>query len=65
MENIAQIISTLGFPIAAFLLMWWQLREENASHREEQKELAAAVNNNTQALIHLADKLDGGTKHDS
>lgn len=65
MESIAQIVSTLGFPIAAFLLMWWQLREENASHREEQKELTAAVNNNTQALIHLADKLDGGTKHDS
>ena len=65
MESIAQIVSTLGFPIAAFLLMWWQLREENEAHRQETKDLTMAVNNNTQALIHLADKLDGGANHDS
>lgn len=60
MDTIAQIISQVGFPIAAFLLMWWQLKEENTMHREEQKEIAAAVTNNTQALIHLADKLEKG-----
>lgn len=66
--SILQIISTVGFPIAACGGMAWYVkymtdkeREErikmNEQHKQEMTEVTAALNNNTLALQKLCDKL--------
>ena len=69
MGEIATIISTVGFPIAACIGMaWfvkWQTENNNKTMtdlRREQAEqnttMLKAINNNTKALQELIDKLD-------
>ena len=57
METILTAIAQVGFPIVACLLLWKSLADEREGHKEEMKAITEAVNNNTQALIHLSDKL--------
>ena len=47
MEGWVQIISTVGFPIAACIALFWQ-----------NNRLSEAINNNTAALIELKHKLE-------
>lgn len=69
MNDVVQIISTLGFPIAACIGMGWfvkyqtDLNNKNmADMRAEQstqnRTMQTAINNNTKALQELIDKLD-------
>ena len=69
-NNISEIISTVGFPIVCFLLCGWYVkyREDKNDdkydkiinqHDDEMKQIVAAINNNTVALQKLADKLGG------
>lgn len=69
MNDVVQIISTLGFPIAACIGMGWfvkyqtDLNNKNMSDmRAEQatqnRTMQTAINNNTKALQELIDKLD-------
>lgn len=66
--TVIQVVSTLGFPIAACCAMAWYVnsttnkhREEvsklNQQHAEEMKEVTIAINNNTLALQKLCDRL--------
>lgn len=66
--DITQLISNLGFPIAACFAMAYyvkyttdryqkQIDDIRKSHEEETKKLAEAVNNNTMALKLLTEKL--------
>ena len=66
--SILQIVSSVGFPIAACGGMAWYVkymtdkeREErikmNEQHKQEMTEVTAALNNNTLALQKLCDKL--------
>ena len=57
METILTAIAQVGFPIVACLLLWKSLADEREDHKEEMKAVTEALNNNTQALIHLSDKL--------
>lgn len=68
--TILQIVSTVGFPIAACFGMGWYFkyttdkeREErvkmNEQHRQEMQEVTIALNNNTLAIQKLCDKIDG------
>lgn len=64
MNEIASIVSTVGFPIAAFLISAWFIKytndkqmdkdrladERNERHWEEIGKLTSAVNNNTEVL---------------
>lgn len=59
MENIIQIIQTLGFPIAVAVAMFWQNNKLQEQHKEEMAKITEALNNNTIALIELKDKLGG------
>lgn len=70
MDGVVQMISTVGFPIAACVLMAWFVKyqmdrnaEETASmrkeHTEEVTKITEALNNNTLALQKLVDRLDG------
>ena len=69
MNDVVQIISTLGFPIAACIAMGWFVKYQTdnnnktmADLRQEQAEqnntMLKAINNNTKALQELIDKLD-------
>lgn len=72
-ESTVSLISTVGFPIAACLLLCWLLVEEMKHHEDEvkqilavlsdiqatQKEYKAAVEANTAALEHFCDVIKG------
>lgn len=51
MDNIVQIISTVGFPIACCIGMAWFIKDEL-------KALRQSLDNNTLVLQKLNDKLD-------
>lgn len=47
MEEIMQIISNLGFPIACVVVMFWMQNKEREAHQAESKEWVDAINRNT------------------
>lgn len=51
MNEITTIISTMGFPIASWLILAWYIYKV-------QGETNKAIQNNTKALLMLCDKLD-------
>ena len=52
MDNIVQIISTVGFPIAACIALFWQ-----------NNRLSESINNNTAALTELRHQLEVNGKN--
>jgi len=69
MDGIVQVISTVGFPIVACLLLGWFVKYQTDSYREEVKDLqkdhreevqrmTEAINNNTLALTKLCERMD-------
>lgn len=59
MDNIVQIVTQLGFPIAMCLLLFWLVMKKDEAHREEMNKMSEAVNNNTIVMQKLIDKLGG------
>lgn len=59
MENITQVISTVGFPIAMSLLLFWYMTEQNKAHKEETSSLKDAINRLEIAITTLINKLEG------
>lgn len=57
-NDLATLISTLGFPIAMCLIMCYYINKINDAHKEETDKFAEALNNNTVVLQKLCDKLD-------
>ena len=69
MQDIANIITTVGFPIAAFLLVWWdgrkredRLNQENTAREDRLllalQESTKAQTENAAALSRLADAIN-------
>lgn len=58
MDNIAQLISTLGFPIAVCVYMFYSQEKERERHRDETAKLTDALNNNTLVIQSLKDAID-------
>lgn len=65
MNDLVQIISSVGFPIVSFLIAAYFIKytydktaESNEKAMEKIGELAEAVNNNTVVLTHLVEKLE-------
>lgn len=69
MQDIANIITTVGFPIAAFLLVWWdgrkredRLNQENNAREDRLlqalQESTKAQTENAAALSRLADAIN-------
>lgn len=54
---ITQLISSLGFPIAACIYMAWSNQKANERHKEEIDKLRESVDNNTKVMIKLCTKL--------
>ena len=55
---IADLITTIGFPIAVCLICFWYIAKKDAVHSDETSKLAEALNNNTLVMQQLVDKLD-------
>ena len=75
MDGIVQIISTVGFPIVACLLLGWYVKYQTDSyrsevqdlqkdHREEVQRMTEAINNNTLALTKLCERMDKEGSHE-
>ena len=58
MENVINIVQTLGFPIACVCALFWFVVRLEDSHKSEMSAVTEALNNNTQALIRLEQKLE-------
>ena len=71
-QEIVQVISTVGFPIVSCCAMAWyvkysadrnkeEIQKINEQHKQEMSEVTQAINNNTIALTKLCDlmKADG------
>lgn len=69
MNDIVQIISTLGFPIVACLLLGYfvktqtenyreDIKELQRGHKEEAQRMTEAINNNTLVIQKLCDKME-------
>lgn len=61
-NTLISIIGSVGFPIVAYLGIFWYMIKQNERHTEEIKTMTDAINNNTLALQHLSDQMDGGEK---
>lgn len=69
MNDIAQLIATVGFPIVACIGMGWyvkyqtdqysaEVKDMRKEHTDEINKVTEALNNNTLALQKLCDKMD-------
>lgn len=59
MDEVIQIIQTLGFPIACVIALFWQNNKLQEQHKEEAHKMTEALNNNTLALTELKNKIGG------
>ena len=50
---IAQLVTTIGFPIVACGALFWFITKQQESHREEMKSLEKSLNENTTILMQL------------
>lgn len=57
MENITQIISSVGFPIAMCLLLFWYMKTQLEAHKEETSSLKDAINKLELAITTLVNKI--------
>ena len=53
MSAISQLISSVGFPIAACVALFWQMNRESTQHKEEMDSLKDSLNKNTLAITKL------------
>lgn len=64
-NSIIQIISGVGFPIAACLICFWYVNKLTETHKEEVNKLTDALNNNTLVMQKLCDKMGVQTDADN
>lgn len=50
---VSQLISSVGFPIAACVALFWQMNKESTQHNEEMDALKESLNQNTLAITKL------------
>lgn len=56
-SSIAEMISSVGFPIACCIYLIWTNKQNNDKHAEEIDKLRETVENNTRAMIKLCAKI--------
>ena len=55
--TIAQIVSTVGFPIAMCVALLWHIQDIADKHKQETEKFTEALNNNTLVLQKLCDTI--------
>lgn len=63
-SDLINAISTVGFPIVMCLLLLYVLYKQSEEHKEEMNKMNESLANNTLAIHHLADILEGREKND-
>ena len=58
MDNIVNVITTVGFPIAMCLLLFWYMQKESENHKTETNSLKEAINKLELAITTLVNKLE-------
>lgn len=53
LSTVSQLISSVGFPIAACVALFWQMNKESTQHKEEMDLLKDSLNKNTLAITKL------------
>lgn len=54
-NDIIQVVSTLGFPVVMCALLFWYMVRIQEAHKEEMNALKDSLNQNTLALTELRD----------
>lgn len=57
-NDITQLISTVGFPIVACGALFWRLNVSEKQHNEEMDKITEALNNNTVAITKLTERIN-------
>lgn len=52
-QTLTQLVSSVGFPIVACLIMWKALQDSTAAHKEEMDAMRESLNQNTVVLAEL------------
>lgn len=58
MDEIVNIISSVGFPIAMSLILFWYLQKESENHKQETAGLRDAITKLELAITTLVNKLE-------
>lgn len=53
LSTVSQMISSVGFPIAACVALFWQMNRESTQHKEEMDALKESLTQNTLAITKL------------
>ena len=61
-EDVVQIISTVGFPIAMCLLLFWNMKQEQETHKTEVLELKDVISRNNEILAGLKQLIEDKLK---
>ena len=56
-QAFSQLISSVGFPIVACMIMWKSLQDSTAAHKEEMDGMKESLNQNTLVLSELKQML--------
>lgn len=59
MDELVNVISTVGFPIAMSILLFWYLQKESENHKQETAGLKDAITKLEIAITTLVNKLEG------
>lgn len=59
-SNFAQLVSTIGFPIAAYAGLFWYMQKQDKQHSDEISELRNTMEQNTLAIQKLTDSIKMG-----
>lgn len=63
-NDVVQIVGTLGFPIVACGALFWKMNKDEERRSEESSKLQEAISNNTLALTELSALIRGGGRFD-
>lgn len=61
MADFVSLISNVGFPIFACVMMFKSMEKEQENHKIESDKWTEALNNNTMVMKQLLDRLEGGS----
>ena len=56
-QAFSQLISSVGFPIIACMIMWKSLQDSTAAHKEEMDGMKESLNQNTLVLSELKEMI--------
>ena len=62
MEEIAKLVSSVGFPIAMCILLFWNMKQEQEAHKIEVLELKEVISKNNEILASLKQLIEDKLK---